>query len=971
LDALVDLLVCRPVGEPTSPSPCTAGDKLLASRLASRRSLSRQALIWETRTATSETSTSRSDSSEWAAASALRPLLGREHELATIGELLAAVRAGGSGALIVRGDPGIGKSALLQQLIASASEVQVVRAAGVEGEIDLPYAGLHQLCRPMTDMISALPQPQREALGVAFGLSSGEAGNRYIVGLAILGLMSEFAATQPLLCVVDDAHWLDPETTRALAFVARRLGADSVALVLASREVIEDFEGVPELHLGGLSKADSLVLLDSVAVGRLDGPVRERFLAETHGNPLALLELPGALTPAEAATGVVRLSGDSLSARIEDGFRRQLAQLPEDTRRLLVLAAAEPLGDPLLLLEAASRLELGVEAADAAEEAGLFQIRELCSFRHPLVRSAVYGAATQRARRLAHGALAEATDPELDPDRRAWHRAQATPAPDEDVAAELDRTAARAKARGGLSAAGAFLERAALLTPEARRRAERSLAAAEVMYEAGAFDSVENLLRALKSVQLDELQDARTERLHAQVSLALGREEKDAIPRLLGAAQRLGSLDPELGNAAHLEALRAAFAYPDPDVLSAVADALDRSSQSGSGAIVEMMLRGWSQLLTQGYPSGIQLLREAMIALREKPQLEESDLPLLHFSEGIAESLWDFDSWESLTRRAVQLARDVGALTNLPPALVMWAEVKVAAGEFPPAAAALAEAETICEVTRRTPEADAVLLDCLRFEEAEAIRRIELHQGRSGMAMLYWFDYARALVENAAGQYEAALESAQRSCDRHPVGTYTRALVELVEAAARCGQPERADAALEQLVERTQLASTEWALGLEARSAALLEKDTSVAESLYRQAIACLGHARARPDLARAHLLFGEWLRRESRRLDAREQLRTAHGLFSEIGMPGFAGRARRELAASGETARKRTDDTRNDLTAQESQVARLASEGLTNPEIGAKLFLSPRTVEWHLRRVYPKLGIRSRKELRTVLHSI
>jgi DNA-binding CsgD family transcriptional regulator len=302
----------------------------------------------------------------------------------------------------------------------------------------------------------------------------------------------------------------------------------------------------------------------------------------------------------------------------------------------------------------------------------------------------------------------------------------------------------------------------------------------------------------------------------------------------------------------------------------------------------------------------------------------------------------------------------------------MWADVKVAAGEFPPAAAALAEAETICEVTRGTPEADAVLLDCLRFEEAEAIRRIELHQGRSGMpTLLYWFDYARALVQNAAGQYEAALESAQRSCDRHPVGTYTRSLVELVEAATRCGQRERADAALEQLVDRTQLASTEWALGLEARSAALLEKDPAVAEALYREAIERLGQAGTRPDLARAHLLFGEWLRRESRRLDAREQLRTAHELFSEIGMPGFADRARRELAASGETARKRTDDTRGDLTAQESQVARLASEGLTNPEIGAKLFLSPRTVEWHLRRVYPKLGIRSRKELRTVLHSI
>ena len=376
--------------------------------------------------------------------SGVRLLVGRDAELERLGELLAAVAAGGSAALVVRGEPGVGKSALLEQLLASASGFQVVRADGVEGEVDLPYAGLQQLCRSMAEAVSALPQPQSDALRVAFGLSAGDAPDRYLVGLAALSLLSEVAGTEPVLCVVDDAQWLDPETTRALAFVARRLGADSVGLVFASRKIVEELDGIPELQLGGLSAADSRALLDSVLIGHLDGSVRERFLAETHGNPLALIELPRAMTSAEAATGIVRQSHDSLSARIEDSFRRQLEQLPADTRQLLLLAAAEPLGDPLLLVNAAAELGLSIESADPAEEAGLFEIRERCSFRHPLVRSAVYGAATPGERRVAHGALAEATDPKLDADRRAWHRAQATPAPDEDGG---DRARAHSRAR--------------------------------------------------------------------------------------------------------------------------------------------------------------------------------------------------------------------------------------------------------------------------------------------------------------------------------------------------------------------------------------------------------------------------------------------------------------------------------------------------------------------------------------------
>jgi DNA-binding CsgD family transcriptional regulator len=934
--------------------------------------------LWETLrgdTSTSDGSATRSrqrGSAEQPTASLLRALVGRDAELQKLEELLGTVRAGGSAALVVRGEPGVGKSALVEQLVAQASGLQFIRAVGVEGEVDLPYAGLQQLCRSMTGKIDDLPKPQRDALHVAFGLSSGEPPDRYMVGLATLGLMSDVAAAQPLLCVVDDAQWLDPETTRALAFVARRLGADSVGLVFASREDVDDLDGLPELPLGGLSAADSRVLLDSVLIGHLDESVRERFLAEAHGNPLALIELPRALTSAEAATGIVRQSRDSLSTRIEFSFRRQLELLPVETRQLLLLAAAEPLGDPLLLVGAAGQLGLSVESADPAEEAGLFQIRERCSFRHPLVRSAVYGAATPGERRIAHGAIAEATDPELDGDRRAWHRAQATPAPDEEVATELERTAARAKARGGLVAAGTFLEHAAMLTPDPGRRAERSLVAAEVMYEAGAFDSVEDLLRAIDAGHLDEHQLARAECLEAQVSLNRGKEEPEVILRLLAAAGRLKERHPARAYAAHLDALSSALWSGNPEVLEAVSEALARYPDSGSSA-GELLSRGWAQLLEQGYPAGRDLLRQSMIALREKPQLEDSDLPLLIQAQGTALSLWDIDSWETIARRTIQLARDVGALRALPGALNARVWGVVATGDLPAAATALAEAEAISEATgAATPEHKdhSAWLDAWRFDERDALTRIDTAERRSLLGPPH-LEHARAVVYNAAGRYEAALAAAQRSCELHPTGTHSWALVDLVEAAVRCGQHDRAGVALDQLRDRTRLASTEWGLGLEARCAALAADDPAVAEALYVEAVERLGRARTRPDLARAHLLYGEWLRREGRRLDARAQLRTAHDLFSEIGIPGFAERARRELAATGETARKRTDDTRDELTAQESQIARLASEGLTNPEIGAKLFLSPRTVEWHLRRVYPKLGISSRKELRTVLHSL
>jgi DNA-binding CsgD family transcriptional regulator len=902
---------------------------------------------------------------------ARRGIVGRQGEVAALAQLLETARNGGSATLVVHGEPGIGKSTLLNELIGLASGFRIARSEGVQGEVDLPYAGLQQLCRGMLDTLDVLPPPQREALSVAFGgLSSGRAPDRYLVGLAALGLLSETAVTQPLLCVVDDAQWLDAETTQALAFIARRLAADTVVLAVASRERLDDLEGLPELQLDGLAPPDSRALLDSVVTGHLDGPVRERFLAETRGNPLALLELSHALTSAEAATGVLSSPGDSLSRRMEEAFQRRLESLPDDTRRLLVLAAAEPLGDPLLLVRAAAELGLRLDSADAAEEAGLFEIREHCSFRHPLVRSAAYRSAARQQRRQAHAALAAATDARLDPDRRAWHRAQATAVPDEAIAAELEGGAARAKSRGGLAAAGAFLERATQLTPDATTRSERALAAAAVLLEAGSFEAAGVLLHTLDDARLGELSTAQAERLRAELFLAqcTADQETEALVRLLAAAEQLTRLDPAAGNAAHLEALRRALLLATPSALDRVLGALSASPPSESAAIVALLLRGASQMLTEGYPAGTELLRTAMISLRDSPRLDESGLPLFDWGYSIAKSLWDFDSWEVLADRFVRVARDCGALMMLPRALACQAEADAVGGDLPAAAAARAEAAAVADATRATrwSSVSSMYFEAMFLDETEALARFA--RGELEGSVTTHFDHGRAIVHNAAGRYESALEAAQRSCDRHPLKVSPWALVELVEAAVRCGEHAQARAGLTLLTERTQLSGTHWALGLDARSTALVTDDSAGAELLYRRAIEHLTRARTRPDLGRAYLLYGEWLRRQNRRADAREQLRSAHQMFTQMGIPGFAERARRELAATGETVRKRTLDTRVELTPQEAQIARLAAERLTNPEIAAQLFLSHRTVEYHLRKVFVKLGISSRKELGAVM---
>jgi len=906
-------------------------------------------------------------------------LRGRDQQCRALDGLLADVRAGRSRVLVIRGEPGIGKTALLGYAADAARDFRVARAEGVESEMELPYAALQQLCGRMLDRLGRLPGPQRSALGVAFGLRAGGAPDRFLVGLAVLGLLSEVAADQPLLCLVDDAQWLDQASALVLAFVARRLDAETVALVFGTRDPAGEgsLAGLPGLAVEGLADADARALLASVLPGRLDERVRDRIIAESGGNPLALLELPSAVTAAELAGGFGLPGTEPLSGRIEDSFRRRIAPLPEMTRRLLLLAAAEPTGDPALLWRAAAGLGISADAAAPAEADGLLTVGAQVAFRHPLVRSAVYRAAPAANRRRAHRAIAEATDPGTDPDRRAWHRAQAATVPDEGIAAELERSASRAQARGGLAAAAAFLARSAALTVEPRRRAERALAAARAKYQAGAFDEALALLATAEVAPLDEFQRAQADLLRGQVAFASSRGS-GAPPLLLKAARQFEPLDARLARETYLEALAAALFAGRLAIgggvreVAAAARAAPPPPQPARAP--DLLLDGLAVLITDGYPAGMPLLKRAVSAFRGEDITMREQVRWLWVACHAAIVVWDWETWHTLSARQVQLARDAGALAVLPMALTSLAAALLWPGDFAAAAALIEEAKTLTEATgSQLPPYSALALAAWQGREAEAGGLIEaavsgvMRRGEGmGLANIQW---ATAALYNGLGRYEDALASAQQAGE-HPQELWsTLVLPELIEAAARSRETACAADALQQLSENTRASGTEWALGTEACSRALLA-DGEAAERLYREAIGRLGHSRLLVALARAHLLYGEWLRRQHRRLDAREQLRSAHELFAAFGMKAFADRAARELSATGERVRRRTTEAADQLTARETQIARLAGDGHSNPEIAAQLFMSPRTVEYHLHKVFTKLDISSRNQLHGTLAS-
>jgi DNA-binding CsgD family transcriptional regulator/tetratricopeptide (TPR) repeat protein len=904
-------------------------------------------------------------------------LRGRASERAALDALLRDVRAGQSRSLIVRGEAGIGKTALLEYLISSASDLTVVRTAGVESDMELAYASLHQLCVPLLDRLDRLPAPQRQALEIVFSLSAGPAPDRFLVGLAVLSFFSEVTAERPLLCVIDDAQWLDQVSALTLAFVSHRLLAERVGLVFAAREPGQELQHLPELEVHGLVNADARTLLSSAVRFKLDERIRDRIIAETRGNPLALLELPRGLTATQLAGGFGLPEAQALTGRIEESFVRRLEPLAEDARRLLLLAAADPVGDPLLLWRAADQLGIGPAAVDSAAAQGLVVIEQRVTFRHPLVRSAVYRTAAVQERRAAHLALAEATDREIDPDRRAWHLAAAAARPDEQVALELERSAGRAQARGGLAAAAAFLQRAVALTQDPARRADRALAGAQAGLQAGAFDLAHELVARAEAGALDEFQRARVDMLHAQIAFTSNRGS-DAPPLLLGAAKRLEPLDATLARETYLEALMAAmFAgrFATGAALE-VAEAMCGAPPSPSPRGPDLLLDGFAVMITEGHRTGAPLLKRAVHAFRNDDVVANGGFRWLFLAEMAAIEVWDYDAWRELTVREMQLVRDAGALTVLATALSVFIYVHIFAGELAVAASLIDEQRMITEASgsRLAPHA-ALILAAWRGRETdlqdlveETIREVVPRGEGIGLSATQW---VRALLHNGHGHYESALAAAQQLME--PPRRFDQAigwaLPELIEAAVRTGQSDIARDGVAQLSDMTRPGGTDWGLGLEARCRALLSEHEE-AEHLYRDAIERLGRTRIRGEHARAHLLYGEWLRRENRRVDAREQLRQAHAMFTEMGMEAFAERARGELLATGERVRKPTLATREELTAQERKIGQLAGDGLSNPEIGARLFLSPRTVEWHLRNVFTKLGVGSRRELADALPS-
>ena len=904
-------------------------------------------------------------------------LLGRSSECAALDALVASVREGLSRALVLRGEAGVGKSALLEYLVRGASGCEVARAAGVESEVELAFAGLHQLCAPFVDRLERLPGPQRDALGTAFGRRGGDAPDRFLVGLAALSLLSDVAEERPLVAIVDDAQWLDGASSQALAFVARRLGVESVGLVFAVREPAAErqLEGLAELVVDGLDDHDAQELLATVIAGPLDERVRDRIVAETRGNPLALLELPRGRAPAELAGGFGLADGPALSGRIEESFRERLAPLPPSTRLLLLVAAAEPVGDPLLVWEAAAALGLDAGAAAPATGTGLVELGAQVRFGHSLVRSAIYRAAAPEDRHRVHRALAEATDAEVDPDRRAWHRAQATAGLDEDVAADLERSAGRARARGGLAAGAAFHERAAELTPDPTRRAQRSLAAAQSKHQAGASDAALRLLAMAEAGPLDDLERARAQLLRAQIAFATTRG-RDAPPLLLAAAKRLEPLDATLARETYLDAFAAALSA-DRLVRGGdareVATAVLAADWEPSTRACDLLLDGLALRYAEGCVAAAPALKLALRAFRDEPLSEDDELRWLWLACHVARDVGDDEAWDELTARQVELARQVGAFSLLPVALDNRCSVELLSGRLAVATSLAAEADAVVEATgSHLPRRSSIALAGWRGHDAEAhalteARRQEVLRRGEGL-WLTANDWGTAVLYNGLGRYDDALAAIERAAE-NPDGTGLSMWVasEFIEAAVRSGKAERAVGALARLTVIAEANGTDWSLGVGAGRAAMLA-DGAAAEQLYREAIDRLSRTRIRIALARAQLLYGEWLRRENRRVDAREQLRVAHETFSDIGNEPFAERARRELLATGETVRKRTVETLDELTPQETQIGRLAADGFTNPEIGAQLFLSPRTVEWHLRKVFGKLGISSRRELRSAL---
>ena len=905
-------------------------------------------------------------------------LMGRSEESEALEGLLGAVRDGLSGVLVLLGEPGAGKTALLDHAARAAGDMRVVRVAGLQSEMGFDFAGLHQLLLPFLGSLEKLPPPQREALSSAFGLVAGPPPGRFLAGIAALTMITEAARERPVLCAVDDAQWLDRASVDVLGFVARRLFADPVGMLFAVREGRRRaaFEGLAELRLGGLPEEAARELLAAAAGRPLDRGVARRIVAATGGNPLALIELGRSLPTAELAGAVPLPDPLRVGDRLEELFLRRVRGFPRATQTLLLLAAAEPSGDPGLLWKAAGLEGIGPGAADTHGLGRILRLEPELSFVHPLMRSAVYYGAAAPERRRAHAALAAASDPGLDPDRRAWHLAAAATGPDEQIAAELARSAGRACGRGGWATCAAFLERAARLTPSKAKRAERTLAAAEARLDAGDPGAAAALLEQAGPHPGDPRARAHAKRLRGTVRYALG-QPAEASPILLDAAQALQSLDPRTAREALLQAFEAAMAAGSfakeagtAEVLRAVRTAPRLADQYASAA--DLVLDGCAALdQDEGDKPGIDRLRRAIMLAAAEPFLGDEQLRSALMVALGAYRLLDDAAWHAICARGVAQARRHGHVAALPSLLRILSHCETLHGRFAAAEAAHAEAAELSAATGLVSHLGAGISDLILLawrgrgaaaRPLAAARLREFTQAGQGLA-LRMTEHALTVLELGVGDYEAALRHALGAPPAAPTATL-ESPPELIEAAARCGEFRVAARSLEQFAARAQATGTDWALGMLLRCQALLATDDG-AEEMFRGAIDHLGRTRIVPQLGRAHLLYGEWLRRQNRRRDARAALHRGYEILDGIGAEAFAQRARSELLATGEHIRKRSDaGTPEELTPQELQIAELAGKGASNLEISSQLFISTNTVAYHLKKVFRKLGVTSRAAL-------
>ncbi|MFD4502685.1 AAA family ATPase [Streptomyces sp. NPDC058457] len=901
-------------------------------------------------------------------------MVGRHAEREAIGRLLDAVRDGLSGALVLTGEPGIGKTRLLEYAADRAAELRVVRLTAVEQETGLGFGALHRLLRPYLTRAARLPEPQRAALDAALGLASGQPADRYLVGLATLTLLSEVAADQPLLFLVDDAQWLDRESAEALAFAARRLHADSLGLIIAVREGLGDkglFDALSTQRVPGLPESEARILLTS-GTRRVDPAVADRIVVGTGGNPLALLELTDALT-AEQLSGIAPLPDPLPVGRLLEGhFQRLVKALPSATGTLLLLLAAAPSDDTGLMWRAAGRLGLSARAVEPAVAAGILGRGMPTAFRHPLIRSTVYAGAEPGERRRVHAALAAACDAVRDADRRAWHRAEAAEGVDGTVADDLEAASERARSRGGYAQQALFLSRAADFTGDPGKRADRLLDAAQAHLMSGDASAARTALDLAGSDIRGPVMRTRELRIRATVQM-FQIAVADVPAMLMAAVTRLGPQDPRLTRELLREALHAALVAHDctqgtslTEVAAAVTAVRHDPDTPAYGR--DLLTEGLARRVAESYERGAPVLRTALEQLRGGAEFGDANSPFAVTLSMACDDLWDVQAERELAGRLAAADRGAGALYALSMTLLVEARCDLWDGRFTEAEVRYAEFDDIAADTGFPGGGDInrLHLFALTGQEPElraAVRRTAEMRGIGHGLLQLLAQHALTLFELGRGRYRQATQHARAVFEADPPACGNLVLPLVVEAGVRTGDRAVAATALARLEARAPLAGTPWALGALALGRALTA-DGDDAEKLYQESVELLGQVPLALERARSQLLFGEWLRRRKRRSDARKQLRAAYESFDAFGAVPYAERARIELSATGEQARRRTEETRFDLTPRERQVAAMAASGLTNAEIATRLFVTTSTVEFHMNKVFRKLGITSRRQI-------